>query len=74
MNIYFHGPKNIINIFNDEYSTSENPLPFPISTNRINDYSYLSLQSMAFLTLFLFGISNATNRDKVSSISLIDSN
>ena len=53
---------------------AENPLPFPTATNHINEYTYPSLQSMVFPTLFLFGAEDTTNRDRVSSVSLTESN
>ena len=49
-------------------------MPFPTATNRVNEHSYLSPQSMAFFALFYFSTSNVVNRDRVSSVSLIKSN
>ena len=64
----------IVKVINDEIGIVENLLLVPALGNRINNYSYLSIQSLAFPTLFPFSIGNVTNRDRVSSISLTDSN
>ena len=58
----------------EELGTTGNPLSFSIPKNRINDYTYSSIQSLAFLSLFPYSLGDAANRDKISSISLIDSN
>ena len=63
-----------INASNAKLGTAENPLPFPTTTNRINECSCLSPQSMASLILFPYSASDTTSRDRASSVSLTESN
>ena len=55
---------NITRMLQNKLGTSENPVPFPEQINRLNDYTYPSLQALAFPTLFPFGEGDVTNRDR----------
>ena len=62
------------NLTQEAVSTAENPLPFPYQTSCLNKYVCLSVQALAFSTLFPFGNSNVTFRDRNSWVSMADSN
>ena len=64
----------MINILNEELGTTNNPIPFPITSIRINDYTYPSIQSLVFPTLFPFGLRDMTDWDRISFVSLTNSN
>ena len=64
----------ILRILNEELGTENNPLPFPPQGERLNDYTYPSLQSMAFPTLFPFGCGDVSDRNRVSNVTLTNSN
>ena len=55
---------------NSKLRTAKHLLPFLTTTNRANEYKYLSLELIVFPTLFLFGTKNTSNRDRSPSISL----
>ena len=66
--------KSIVRILNEELGTKTNPLPFPPQGECLNDYTYPSLQSMAFPTLFPFSYGDVTDRDRISNVTLANSN
>ena len=65
---------NIVKALNHALGTDSNPVPFPEQTNRVNDYNYPSLQALAFPTLFPFGVGDVAKRDRISHVSLTNSN
>ena len=55
----------ITTILRDEYGTNENPFAVNVdNTNTLNDYNTPSLQSMAFPTLFPYGVGDITMRTR----------
>ena len=58
----------------NDLGTSENHVPFPEQTKRLNDYTCLSLQALAFPTLFSFGEGDVSNRDRHSDVTITNSN
>ena len=47
--------ENITCLLNETLGTANNPLPFSSKLNYLNDYTYSSIQSLVFPTLFSFG-------------------
>ena len=66
--------ESITRLLNEAMGTADNPLPFPAQLDRLNDYTYPSIQSLAFPLLFLYGAGDVTFRDRNITVSLTDSN
>ena len=63
-----------VSALREELGTETNPMPFPEQTVHANEYTYPSIQSLAFPALFPFGKGDVSNNDRNIFVSLTESN
>ena len=61
-------------LLNETLSTANNPPPFSSQLNYLNDYTYLSIQSLVFLTLLPFGDGNVAYYNRNIYVTLTEFN
>ena len=58
----------------DQYGTSNDPIPWHEANQILSDYNHPYLQALAFPTLFPFGHGDVTNKDRIIDVSITESN